>query len=169
VGDMMKATNVQSIICLVIFFLFANQAWAADWIFYATARVGNMHYDKSSIKKVNKNIIHVWIKTIYSENGKTNVYSILRRVDKTLNNPDILSCDLMLYEIDCVNEKFRVSSSSIFDEKGNVIHTEQSDEWYDIGHDSLKTLKNIVCNNGKTSKSVPAPAPAYYYPAPDAD
>jgi len=36
----MKAKNVQGIICLVIFFLFANQAWAADWIYYDTAAVG---------------------------------------------------------------------------------------------------------------------------------
>ena len=60
----MKTKNVQSIICLVIFFLFANQAWAADWIYYDTADFGDSYYDKNSIKKIKESIISVWTKNI---------------------------------------------------------------------------------------------------------
>ena len=58
----MKAKHIQVIICLVIFLLFANQAWATDWIYYDTSAVGDkLYYDKSRIKKENESIISVWI------------------------------------------------------------------------------------------------------------
>jgi len=44
----MKAKNVQSIICLVIFSLFANQAWAADWIYFEITMSGIDRYFKIS-------------------------------------------------------------------------------------------------------------------------
>ena len=75
---MMKTKNFQSIICLVIFSLFANQAWAADWIYYDTVTVGDVYYDKSSIQEVNKSIIHVWTKDILSKEAKTKYFSILK-------------------------------------------------------------------------------------------
>ena len=75
----MKVKNVQSIICLVIIFLFANQAWAAEWIYYASTSIGMLYYDKSSIKKVNKNIISVWAKTIFNEDGKNRDFFISQK------------------------------------------------------------------------------------------
>ena len=52
---MMKLKNVQCIICLGIFFLFANQACAADWKLYVKDAplekgiIGNAYYDKDSL------------------------------------------------------------------------------------------------------------------------
>ena len=78
----MKAKIVQSIICLVIFFLFTNQAWTADWIYFDKAAVGDFYYDKSSIKKVNESIISVWNKNILSKEAKTKYFSILKEMHK---------------------------------------------------------------------------------------
>ena len=158
----MKAKNVQSIICLVIFFLFANQAWAADWIYYDTADFGDSYYDKSRIKKVNKSIIPVWTKNILSEEAKTKYFSILKGMDKAPDNPSLLSYYIELLEIDCVNEKIKDTSVTIYDEKGNILYSSpkgESGEWNDIFPLSVgEKLKNIVCKEPATpEEAVVAP------------
>ena len=158
----MKAKNVQSIICLVIFFLFANQAWAADWIYYDTADFGDSYYDKSRIKKVNKSIIPVWTKNILSEEAKTKYFSILKGMDKAPDNPSLLSYYIELLEIDCVNEKIKDTSVTIYDEKGDVIYSSpkgESGKWNDIIPISVgEKLKNIVCKEPATpEEAVVAP------------
>jgi len=120
---MMKAKNVQSIICLVIFFLFADQAWAADWIYYDTADFGDTYYDKSSIKKVNEGIISFWIKNILSEEAKTKYFSILKVIDKAPDNPSMLCYYTKLTGIDCVNKKIKDISVIFYDEKGNILYS----------------------------------------------
>jgi hypothetical protein len=159
---MMKAKNVQSIICLVIFFLFANQAWAADWIYYDTADFGDSYYDKSSIKKVKESIISVWTKNILSEEAKTRYFSILKEIHKAPDNPSMLCYYTKLLEIDCVNEKIKDTSVTIYDEKGEVIYSSpkgESGKWNDIIPISVgDRLKNIVCKEPTTpEEAVVAP------------
>ena len=148
--------NVQGVICLVIFFLFANNAWAADWIRYASHTFGDTYYDKSSIKKVNKNIIHLSNKQILNEDGKTKYFSFLKSIDKAPNNPNLISYFLRSSEIDCVKEKIKDFSTIIYDEKNNVLYSSpkgETDEWLDIVPNSIgKKLKNIVCKEPVTPK-----------------
>jgi hypothetical protein len=151
----MKIKNLQSIICLVIIFLFANNAWTAEWIYYTSMSTGHMYYDKSSIKKVKKNIISVLTKTKYTENGKTQHFSFLKGIGKAPDNADILSYELVLVETDCVNNKFRISSMSLYDEKDSVLAAlpKASDKWSDIPPSTqMEVLKNEVCSAVKPSK-----------------
>jgi hypothetical protein len=158
----MKTKNVQSIICLVIFFLFANQAWAADWIYYDTADFGDSYYDKNSIKKIKESIISVWTKNILSEEAKTKYFSILKEIHKAPDNPSMLCYYTKLLEIDCVNEKIKDTSVTIYDEKGDVIYSSpkgESGNWNDIIPISVgERLKNIVCKEPTTpEEAVVAP------------
>ncbi|MFZ2396287.1 MAG: surface-adhesin E family protein [Smithella sp.] len=155
---MMKIKNVRSIICLVLFFLFANQAWAADWIFYTSSNIGKEYYDKTSIKKVDKNIVSVWIKIILNEEAKTNNFLSLRSIGKAPRHPDMLNHQLMLIEIDCVNDKVKSSHMTINDAKGVVVAPEPKSfigKWNAIPFDSnADQLKNIVCSAGKSLKTI---------------
>ena len=158
----MKARNVQSIICLVFFFLFANQAWAADWIYYDKAAVGDVYYDKSSIKKENKSIISVWNKNILSEEGKTKYYLILKGIHKAPQNPSMLSYYTKLMQIDCVNRKIKDISVIFYNEKGKVVYSSpksESGEWNDILPDTVgEKLINIVsCEPVAPKEAVVAP------------
>ena len=161
---MVKTKNIQSIICLVIFFLFANQAWAAEWIYYSTSEVGDMYYDKSSIKKVNKNIISVWAKNILSEEAKTKYFSILEEIHKAPDNSSMLPYYTELMEIDCVNKKIKNISVIFYDEKDNVIYSSpksESGEWNDILPDSVgETLTNLVSQENVTPNEAVVAAPA---------
>jgi len=152
----MKAKNVQSIICLVIFFLFANQAWATNWIYFDTAAVGDVYYDKSSIKKENKNIISVWNKDILSEKAKTKYYLILKGIHKAPKNPSMLSYYKKLMQIDCVNKKIKDISVIFYNEKSKVVYLSpksESGEWNDILPDTVgEKLINIVSCEAVASK-----------------
>ena len=146
----MKVKNVQSIICLVIFSLFANQAWAADWIYFDTAAVGDVYYDKSSIKKEDKNIISVWNKDILSEKGKTKYYLILKGIHKAPQNPSMLSYYKKLMQIDCVNKKIKDISVIFYNEKGKVVYSSpksESGEWNAILPDTVgeKLIHIVSC------------------------
>jgi hypothetical protein len=154
----MKAKNVQGIICLVILFLFSNQAWAADWIPYDVSILSGScwYYDKSSVKKVNNNIIRVWTKLIYGETEKTKAFLFLKGIGKAPDNSDKLSHVKILSEVDCVNDKIISISMIFYDAIGNPIYSSPKsfDEWADIVPDSnTEKLKNIVCSDSKTSET----------------
>ena len=144
----MKTKNVQDIICLVIFSLFANQAWAADWIYFDTSAVGDVYFDKNSIKKEDKNIIFVWNKNILSEKAKTKYYSILKGMHKAPQNPSILSYYKKLMQIDCVNRKIKNIAVIFYNEKDKVVFSSpkgEMGEWNDILPDTVgEKLINIV-------------------------
>jgi hypothetical protein len=152
----MRAKNSQFIICLLIFFLFANQALAEDWKFRGLLPRGTGYYDKSSIKKIKENISQVWTVTIYNEKGKADAFLILKRQDKAPGNPELLSQESTLLEFDCVNGKYRIASINIYDEKDNLLLSvpEINSEWNDIIPNSInEKLKNIVCITRETSKT----------------
>jgi hypothetical protein len=154
----MKAKNVQSIICLVIFFLFANQVWAVDWIYYDKAAVGDFYYDKSSIKKVNESITSVSTKNILSEEAKMKYFSALKVMHKAPKNPSMLSYYTKLMQIDCVHRKIKDISVIFYNEKDKVVYKSpksESGEWNDILPDTVgDKLINIVSCEPVTPKEV---------------
>jgi DedD protein len=149
-GRVMKIKNVQRVIFLVFFFLFFNQAWAANWIYIDKAAVGDVYYGKNSIKKVDKSIILVWNKVILSKEAKTKYFSILKGINKEPQNPSMLSYYKKLIEIDCVNRKIKDNVITFYDEKGKVVYASpksESGEWNDILPDTVgeKLIKIVSC------------------------
>jgi hypothetical protein len=150
----MKTKNVRSIICLIIFFMFTNQAWAEDWVLYSTCDEGEIYYDKSSIIKVDKKIVNVQTKTILNKKGRTRVFSILRTMGIAPCSPAKVSHEMTLEQYDCVNEKYKNYSTTIYNEKNNVLVSQYAvgNKWNDIRSDSIVgKLKNIVCSADKIS------------------
>ena len=148
----MKIKNVQGTICLVIFLLFANQAWAEDWILYNTSKEGEMYYDKSRIEELGQNIIRVWTKTILNEKGKTEAFSFLKNMDIKPCNRDTISYELTVEQYDCVNDKYKNISTTIYDKRDNVLLGQKAivGKWSDIRPQSISgTLKKIVCSAAK--------------------
>jgi ketosteroid isomerase-like protein len=154
---MMKMKNLQGIICLLIIFLFTNQAWAADWILYASTSAGYHYYDKSSIKKVNESIVSVKAINVFNKDGKSWAYSFLKNIGKAPDMPDVLTSMMVLAEYNCANDTFRFSSGSIYYEKGKFFASlpKSIDKWGNVIPNShIKTLKNIVCQEHFASKEV---------------
>jgi hypothetical protein len=159
---MMKVKNVQNIICLVIIFLFANQAWAVDWIYFDKAAVGDVYYDKSSIKKISENIISVRNKDILSKKAKAKYFSILKGIHKAPQNPSMLSYYTKLMEIDCVNKKIKDISVIFYNEKDEVVYSSpesESGEWNAILPDTVgeKLIRIVSCAPVTPKEAVAAP------------
>ena len=151
----MKIKSIKIFAVPVIIFLFVNQAWAADWIGFASNNLGDMYYDKSTIKKENKNIINVMIKQILSREGKTKYFSFLEGIKKAPENADKLHHALVLQKIDCTNKKFKSSSIAFYGEKEDSLASQQisAAEWNNIMPNTPpEALKNILCGSGKTTK-----------------
>jgi hypothetical protein len=152
----MKRKHIQVMICMAIFFILANQAWAAaQWVpYWATNEGDDCYYDKSSITKVNKNIVSVYSKQMLNNKQKNTWFEVLKK-DKlhVPDTPNEFSYLVYLYEFDCLNGKYRDVGFNIYDTQGNTIYSSSKKYgWKVTPHVSAnKALKNIVCNNGKTS------------------
>lgn len=151
----MKVKNIQSLVCLVFFILFANQVWAVEWVLYEKSSTGDEYYDKNSIKEVKNNIVRVWTKKIYNDAGKIKKYSVLKDMDKAPVNPYLLSHEVTTVEIDCLNQKVKVSSERVCDKRGGIIASDLQfpNKWKNIIlKSSTEKLKNQVCAPSKYSK-----------------
>jgi len=150
------------IVCLVIFFLFANQTRAEEWVYYSTSATRDAYYDKSSIKIVN-NHVTLSTKLILNEAGKTKYFSFLKTADKAPNNPGLISDVLGTSEIDCAQGKMKELSLVIYDEKNKVLYSSpmaEIDKWYDILPNSVgEKLKKIVCEKTVAPQEVIARGP----------
>jgi hypothetical protein len=154
----MKTTNMLVVVALMIFFIFINLGFAAQWVLCVSDSSGaRLYYDKSSIKKVNKNVMRVLNKFEYiSKNNKKMAYTALKQVKKAPKNPDMMSYDLSVSEIDCANNKHRLVSATFYDVKGKAIYSSSKPEkyWNRIFPDSyMGKVKTAVCPSCKSCKS----------------
>jgi hypothetical protein len=153
---MIKTKRVTKIICFVIFLLFTNQGWASDWVFYMKSGMGDEYYDKSRLKRTNKNIIRVWTKTVLNKDGREKYFQFLQSINEAPDKSSIVNYELMMNDIDCVNAKGRFSSMTInYDEDDVVYWGEKSfSKWMKITPlSTMDVLKNKVCGGRKPTPS----------------
>lgn len=146
----MRTGKIQGMMGLIICFLMAHQAWAStEWIYFSSSSARDLFYDKSTIAKMDQNVVRVWTKQILSENGKIKTISRFRAKGKTNSNLDLISYIVRLSEIDCVNRRIKDISVVYYDEKNNILYTSQKGEtgkWENIlPNSSADTLKGILC------------------------
>lgn len=157
----MKNTNFLIIILLTVFLLSAADSWAKNWTLLGTDPNGTEYYKPSDVKKVTKNIVHVRTKIIYNERGKFRNFSRLTKTEKNLRNPYILNFEMKWSELNCNHKKYRISSSGIYDKRGNMIASLPKNDtaWHDmIPRSNEEKLNNIVCDRGNFSKTNPQKA-----------
>jgi hypothetical protein len=149
---MSRSKNVRGIFCFVVLFLFvfANIAQAEDWILFGQTASGDIYYDKSSINE-NGNIVRVWTKDIFNQEGRLNTREILKNLGYAIANPDILSHQLILREFDCANEKMQSTALTVYTVNGASIFSQRKsfDEWNDIPNPTLESLGKIVCTGSR--------------------
>ena len=113
-----------------------------------------MYYDQDTVKKTNGNIIGLWTKTIFSEEGKTRYFSLLQNINRAPGNPSLISYYMVLQEIECGTNKIKPSTLSIYNKEGRVIYATPESEkgkWDDIYPNSIgEKLSGIVCEASDT-------------------
>jgi hypothetical protein len=92
-----------------------GDVYGADWKPYYSNENFLAYYDVQSITRSSKNIVRVWVRSIYTENG---VIDWVGSVRKEYEN---LSYSIDLWEINCIEKRNRLLSWTAYDIKGNVI------------------------------------------------
>ncbi len=105
---------------LIFFLLFVNQAWAENWKVYHSSVEGTMSYDQSSIRKTDGNIVHVMTKTPLNEKGKQNAFAILQKMKIAPCNYNVISHEITLEYYDCLDRKYKIFSTTIYDTKNKI-------------------------------------------------
>jgi len=129
----MKINNVQGIICLVIFLIFANYAWASEWIFYSDLG-GRSFYDKDSIKSISTKTLTVWTKLLPAQTN-IDMYREMRDDTKKLIkegkypfkrrqvDDDELSYQKVLMEINCNSGSYKYLKFIQYNKSDEIIYS----------------------------------------------
>lgn len=146
----MKTKTIWVLVFPVMLFFFAGNIYAAQWTLCASAPSGGrLYYDKSRVKNVDKNIIRVSNKFEYtSKIDKQSAHASLKRIKKAPKNPDLMSHDLSVNEINCAANTHRLVSVAFYDVKGKIIYSSAKTDkrWNRIVADSfMDELKKTIC------------------------
>ena len=153
----MKTTKMFTVVALLISILLVNNGLAAQWVLCASDSSGaRLYYDKSSVKKVNKNVIRVLNKFEYnSKSNKKMAFAELKQIKKAPKNSDLMNYDLSVSEIDCANNKHRLVSATFYDVKGKIIYSSSKfgKDWSRIAPSTyMEKVKTKVCPPCKSCK-----------------
>ena len=77
-------------------------------------------YDTEDMIRSSKDIVEAWTKSEYTEKG---IADLVRKFGKHYKN---LSYSLELWEIDCVEKKGRLLSTTAYSVEGNILYTDQA-------------------------------------------
>ena len=146
-------------ICLVLLFMLAGQAWAEEWVYYGSNEFGDMYYDKSRIVKINKSTASVWTKNKLSLEGKTKYFSILKSIGKETGSPAVLEYYTEMLEVDHTKKKIKNISVTFYNEKGDVIYSSPKSltgEWNEIlaGSVGEKLLDRVISESISPGKAL---------------
>lgn len=142
--------------CLLLFaiilFFIVFQAEGAEWLSIGKDRVGNeLFYDPDTLTKLPTGIAKVWMKGIYSVEGKKERIQERIKGKLTVENYEKLSYVLELQEINCVKREYRVTSYTDYSSDGGILHKFTVDQqpsggWEPVTPDSMgEIVDKIVC------------------------
>jgi len=141
---------VSSVIFSVLFvlLLFTPVYGSSDWVEYGKSKNGNVFsYNRVNIKRT-KNRVHVWIRTVFSDEGREKEIQPLRTGGLPTEEWEKLSHTLVLDEISCKERKHWISSITYYNTDGRVFfsHSYDKSNWdYIIPGSTVDILRNNVC------------------------
>ena len=136
----MKRVYSVLLLPLLIFLLFAMPATASDWVEYGKSDSGDIYaYHKASMKHRTEDIVQLWIKWVFSDEGRKNYIQRLEKNGESSEGYEKLSHVLSLVEVDRKKPKFRILYSTEYDKADNVLFRGLHDApWKDILSDSME-------------------------------
>ncbi len=132
------------VIIVVIGFVFfsSTKGWGADWKSFGRNATADFYYDTESITHPSKDVLRVSVKRLYTEKGVSDLVGVLGAKFKTVRH----SVDL--YEIHCVDRKFRLLSSVVYSTDEEILESfnYQEPTWKVIVPESIiDTLYKTLC------------------------
>jgi len=118
-----------------------SEVWGSDWMEFAKNERTHCYYDTKSISQPSKNIIKVGVKFEYTNIGVTEFVKTFGDKFNKLDNSK------SLYEVNCVEKKYRILELVFYSKDGNVLNTiSYPSEWkYNIRESVSDALDKAVC------------------------
>ena len=147
----MKSLSVKLGVMLAVFGLTIfgyAEVWGADWKSIGSDDDFSYFYDSASITYPSKNIGRLWTKIIYKEKGR------IKAMEQFRENKDLLSIiknvdhTLTLFEINCVDKKFRTLKGIFYSKDGNILKLVDATPgiWKIIPPDTMyEAFYDVVC------------------------
>jgi hypothetical protein len=136
----------------ITMYFIVSHAQGAEWLSIGKDRVGNeLFYDTDNLAKLPTGISKVWMKGIYSVEGRKERIQERIRGKLTVENYEKLSYVLELQEINCVKREFRVIAYTDYSSDGGILHKftveqQSSGGWEPITPDSMgEIVDKIIC------------------------
>ena len=115
-----------------------------DWRLFAEtqADIGMIYYDAANTTHPSKHIVRTWVRLVYSNEG------VALQVKELGKRYEDLSYTLILWEVDCADQKNRVLQSTSYSWDAKIISSNLSKqaEWSSINPGSIgEILYKTVC------------------------
>ena len=135
---------------LIILLLVTSVNGSSDWVEYERSNTGDvLLYNKVTVKHRTKDIVQVWYKLVYSDEGREErIQQLKNRGFLITEDWDRLSYRLALKEIDCKLEMSRFLSVIFYDTGGRVLSSDSYDKpnWdYMVPGSMIDILRKKVC------------------------
>jgi predicted neuraminidase len=129
-----------------------SQVQGAEWLSIGKDRVGNeLFYDREMQIMRSADIIKVWMKGIYSDEGRKERMQERIRSKATVERYEKLSYSLELQEINCAKKQFRILAYTDYASDEGILYkfiSEQkpSEGWEFIARDSMgEQIYQTIC------------------------
>ncbi|PIV21213.1 MAG: hypothetical protein COS40_08545 [Deltaproteobacteria bacterium CG03_land_8_20_14_0_80_45_14] len=112
------------------------EVWGADWIYLETTFLGDFFYDVGNITRPSKNIVRVWNRIDYSEQG------IIEMVMKFGKDCERVRFSFGLLEFNCASKTLRTISANFYSEEGIPLlsRTDYDTKWMPLVPDTMQEL-----------------------------
>jgi len=144
---------------VVLLFFLVSQAHGAEWLSIGKDRLAKeLFYDPDTITKLTTGIAKIWIKGIYSSEGKKERIQERIKSKLSVDNYDKLGYVQELQEINCVKREYRVLAYTDYSSDGGIlnkfiIEQQPSVGWEPIPPDSMgEIIDKIVCPASSSQK-----------------
>ncbi len=117
-------------------------ARAEDVVFLGKFTGGDYYYARDSIHRLKDGKVRVWVNLVFSKEAIESMGGTFPEIK------DKMYRDVILYEIDCWERRYRIMQYAIYDKSGNVLKraTSEKPAAYDCGPGTVyDSLGRAVC------------------------
>ena len=145
----MKSSLGKLGVVLIGLILFCRaEVWGESWKYVDQAYAGMYYYDADRITRQSEDIVRVWMKVLYTENG---VHNMVRLLGK---NFETLSYAIALFECHCGDKKKEIVPIGFYSEDRKLLlSASQVSNWNFMSPDTIdEALCKILCEQPNKTK-----------------
>ncbi|NWG01740.1 MAG: hypothetical protein HXY44_02650 [Syntrophaceae bacterium] len=111
------------LLCIGWIFLAHAELWGQNWRPYGEDGFATYYYDTEKIIHPSKNVVRVWSKVVYTQEGAK---GFATRLGKEFR---LLSFSIELYELNCANREYKELQRTFFSQRATYLGEDKNLGW----------------------------------------